>query len=230
MHGRASILVISLLTVCLMAGAQAHDDLSCRFDAGASIGMSGYIGDANNSSFLKRPGVGGNIAMRYLPNSRMAFRAVLSAASLSGNTADWDNVLPGGLNYSFKATNVDLSLRYEFNFMPYGIGETYKNLRKWTPYLVAGLGVNLAVCDGHNAVAPSLPLGLGVKFKIRPRVNLTTELTFTKVFGDNVDGKNLTDLYGIKSSFVKNTDWVSMLSVGISFEFSPRCSTCHYVD
>lgn len=230
MTARSTVLTLYLLTAGLMAQAGTDDDASCRFDAGASVGISGYLGDANSSNFLKHPGFGGNLAMRYLPNSRMAFRAVLSAASLSGDTADWDNVLPGGENYSFKATDIDFSIRYEFNFMPYGIGETYKNLRKWTPYFVAGLGVNIAACDGHTAVAPSIPLGAGVKFKLRPRLNLTAEMTFTKVFGDKVDGQNLSDLYGIKSSFIKNTDWVSMITVGISFEFSPRCSTCHYVD
>ena len=52
----------------------------------------------------------------------------------------------------------------------------------------------------------------------------------TKVFGDKVDGKYLTDLYGIKSSFLKNTDWYSTLTVGISYEFGPRCATCHRID
>ena len=34
----------------------------------------------------------------------------------------------------------------------------------------------------------------------------------------------------IKSSFLKNNDWYSRLSVGITYEFGRRCETCHYVD
>lgn len=226
---RLRLTLFTLMTACLLSKAADNDD-SYRFDAGAGIGMSGYLGDANGSNIFKRPGAGGQLSARFLPNSRMAFRAVATVATLSGNTADWDNVLPGGENYSFKATDFDLSLRYEFNFFAYGIGETYKQLRRWTPYLVAGVGLNVSSCDGHTAAAPSMPLGAGVKLKLRQRLNLTAEFTMTKVFGDKVDGKNLTDLYGIKSSLIKNTDWVSMISVGITYEFSPRCSTCHYVD
>lgn len=223
--------IATIMSVCFSLGASAQnvDDDSYRFDAGVNLGMSGYLGDANSSLF-KHAGFGGQLSMRYMPNSRMAFRAVLQAASLSGNTADTDNALPEGAVYDFKATNYDLSVRYEFNFFPYGIGETYKKLRRWSPYLVAGLGVNLATCDGNTAIAPSIPLGLGVKFKLRQRWNLMAEFTMAKVFGDHVDGKKLSDLTGIKSSFLKNTDWVSMISIGISYEFSRRCSTCHYVD
>lgn len=222
-----------LLTLCaasLFARSENVDDDSFRFDAGAGIGMSGYLGDANQSNFLKHPGFGAQLSMRYIPNSRMAFRAVLAIASLSGDTSDWDNVLPNEQNFSFKSTDFDIGVRYEFNFFPYGIGESYKKLRRWTPYLMTGLGLNIASCDGNTAAAPSIPLGVGVKYKLRPRWNITAEFSMTKVFGDKVDGKLLNDLYGIKSSFIKNTDWVSMISVGITYEFSQRCSTCHYVD
>ncbi len=228
--------LISIITATLLclygtvsAVAQNVDDDSYRYDIGVNLGMSGYAGDAN-TNLMKHIGFGGQLSTRYMPNSRMAFRAVLSGASLSGNTADTDNALPEGAQYEFTASNFDLSVRYEFNFFAYGIGETYKKLRKWTPYIVAGLGVNLASCGGNTAVAPSIPLGLGVKYKLRPRWNLMAEFTMTKVFGDHVDGKLLSDLNGIKSSFAKNTDWVSMISIGISYEFSRRCSTCHYVE
>lgn len=230
---RFAIIVVNVVVMCMLQLSEMHaqnvDDDSYRFDAGLNVGMSGYIGDAN-TDLLKHTGFGGQLSMRYMPNSRMAFRGVLTAASISGDTADSDNKLPGGENYSFSATVYDLSVRYEFNFFAYGIGETYKKLRRWSPYLVAGVGVTLSACDGSTSVAPSIPLGVGVKFKMRPRWNLMAEFTMTKVFGDHVDGKNLADLTGIKSSFIKNTDWVSMISVGISYEFSRRCSTCHYVD
>ena len=52
----------------------------------------------------------------------------------------------------------------------------------------------------------------------------------TKVFGDNVDSRELTDLYQIKSSFLKNTDWYSTLMFSVSYEFGERCVTCHRID
>ncbi|MDE6368382.1 MAG: porin family protein [Muribaculaceae bacterium] len=203
-----------------------------KFDFGAGIGMTGYLGDANRSSLLKHPGFEGELTFRYLPNVRWTIRGVLSAMSLSGSTADMDNVLPsnGPEAYDFTSTVYDLGGRVEFNFFSYGIGETYKRLRRWTPYLTLGVGVSLSSSGGKTSVAPNLPMGAGVKFKIKERLNFTAEFTMTKVFGDKVDGPVLNDLNTIKTAFYKDTDWYSRLTIGISYEFGQRCEACHYVD
>ena len=169
------------------------------------------------------------MSWRYLPDARWAVRALLNVMSLSGDTADMDDVLPGQAQYSFKSTAYDLGGRVEFNFFSYGIGESYKKLRRWSPYLTVGLGVTLATCGGESAFGVNIPMGAGIKYKLRERWNLGLEFTMTKVFSDHVDGE-LSDLYQIKSSFIKNTDWYSNISVSVTYEFGKRCSTCHYVD
>jgi len=73
-------------------------------------------------------------------------------------------------------------------------------------------------------------VGIGVKYKVSQRMNLSAEFTMTKAFGDKVDGKNLSDLNQIKTDFYKNTDWYSRLTIGFTYEFGERCTTCHYVD
>ncbi len=88
----------------------------------------------------------------------------------------------------------------------------------------------MASSGGNTTVVPSIPMGVGVKFKINPRWNLGLEFTMTKAFGDKIDGSQLTDLNQIKTAFYKNTDWYSRLTIGISYEFGKRCETCHYVD
>ena len=208
---------------CLSAQEETY-----RFDLGAQAGVSGYIGDASSNIFA-HPGFVGGVSFRYLPDVRWALRTVFNAMSLSGNTADMDDVLPGGAQYSFKSTVFDLGERIEFNFFAYGIGETYKKLRRWTPYLTAGVGFTLASCSGQTNFGFNIPMGAGFKYKIKERLNLGIEFTMTKVFSDHVDGV-LSDLYQIKSSFLKNTDWYSNISVSLTYEFGKRCSTCHYVD
>lgn len=61
-------------------------------------------------------------------------------------------------------------------------------------------------------------MAFGVKYKLRPRLNLMAEFAMTKVFGDHVDGPQLSDLYTIKSSFLKNTDWYSTIMITISYD------------
>ena len=201
---------------------------SYRFDIGGQLGMAGYLGDASSSIFSK-PGVSFGASFRYLPDVRWAVRGVLNVMSLSGDTAGMDDVLPGGASYSFKSTVYDLGGRIEFNFLPYGIGGTYKKLRRWTPYLTLGLGATLAACGGEKNFGLNIPMGFGLKYKLRERLNLGAEFTMTKVFSDHVDGA-LADLQTIKSSFLKNTDWYSNISISLTYEFGKRCATCHYVD
>lgn len=200
-----------------------------KYSLGGNLGMSGYAGDA--SSYLYRhPGFAVEGLFRYQYDSRWSFGANLSYLTLSGNTADMDGVRPGGVEYKFKSSVIDLNGRVDFNFFPYGMGETYKGLKLWTPYLTAGVGVSMALCDGNTAIGPNIPLGVGFKYKPSERINLFVEFSVTKVFNDHFDGANLSDLNQIQSSFIKNNDWYSRLTLGISFEFGERCETCHYVD
>lgn len=227
-----SIAIILAVATCSVRGeAQTQASVEeYKFDIGVGLGMSGYLGDANESNLFAHPGVAFNASFRYLINTRWAIRGLLTGASLSGSTADMENVLPEGKVYDFKSWVYDLGARAEFNFFNYGIGESYKRLSRITPYLSLGVGVAMSSTGGDSFVAMSLPMGFGVKFKARPRLNLGLEFSMTKVFGDNLDSAELTDLYKIKSSFLKNTDWYSTLTFSVSYEFGRRCVTCNRQD
>lgn len=217
--------------LCVLCGMTAKAQTApYKFDFGAQIGISGYIGDANRSNIFKKPGFDGELSMRYIGDARWALRGVLSTFGLSGDTSGMADILPGEASYSFTSQVYELSVRGEFNFFAYGIGETYKRLRRWSPYITVGIGGAIASSGGNTAAAFTIPMGLGVKFKLRERLNLGVEFTMTKAFSDKFDGPDLADLNQIKTAFYKNTDWYSRFTVGISYEFGKRCETCHYVD
>ena len=224
---RQFILILTVMFTALAAKAQFEP---FRFDAGVQSGVSGYLGDANTSSIFHKPGISAALTGRYRFNARMALKLQAGVTRLSGDTADFDNMLPEGENFSFKSAVYDLGLRYEFNFFPYGIGPSYKQLRRISPYVTAGAGVAIASTGGTTVAAPCIPLGVGVKYKLAPRLNLCGEFTMTKVLSDRVDGRSLSDPYGIKSSVLKNTDWYSNIAISITYEFGERCEDCNYVD
>ena len=223
------IMAIFVLAAASSAARAQNDVAPYRFDLGAGLGMSGYIGDANSTNPFRHPGFTADIRGAYLIDTRWAVRASLGTLGLSGSTADIANVLPAGEEHrDFTSQVYDLAVRGEFNFFSYGIGETYKRLKRWTPYLAVGAGVSLAASDGRTAAGFALPMAFGFKFKARERLNIYAEFSMTKVFNDNIDG--IADLNHIKTDFYKSTDWFSRLSVGITYEFGKRCETCHYVD
>jgi len=219
-----------LLTLFIASACPARaQEETYKFDLGAGFGMSGYLGDVNQANMFRNPGFAAQAGFRYLIDTRWALRGVFTAAGLKGNSAQFSNKFPDLADYSFTSQIYGLDFRGEFNFLPYGIGETFKRLKRWTPYLALGIGGVLSSSAGKTYGALTVPMAFGFKFKLRERLNLAAEFCMTKTFGDNLDG-NLSDLQGIKSDFLKNTDWHSNIIVSLTYEFGKRCSTCHYKD
>lgn len=219
---RPMSILFALLTL-LTAGGQEY-----RYEVGPTLGVSGYLGDINTSNMWKHPGIAAGAMFRYIHNSRWAFKANLTYTRLTGDSKDILSKFPQVEPYTFKSNLFDLGAQAEFNFLSFGSGPRYKNYKRLSPYMVAGLGMSLAVTNGKVGTALVLPLGAGLKFKVNERLNLGFEFTMRKAFGDNLDG--LGDLYGVPHGFAKNTDWYSLALFSVSYEFSKRCTKCHYVE
>ncbi len=218
-------LFISLLMLfaTLPAMAQLY-----KYEVGPTLGMTGYLGEANNGNLFKHPSftIGG--IFRYVHNSRWAFKANLNYANLRGDSMYDETWYPDGANYKISSSLIDLGLTAEFNFLNFGRGPAYKKLKPITPYMVAGVGFVFAINNGHNQASFTIPLGIGVKYKFKDRLNLGFEFTMRKEFSDRIDGQS--DLFNIKHSFAKNTDWYSFAMFSVSYEFGKRCSKCNYIE
>lgn len=221
-------LYIALLLMLLAALAMPVKAQQYKYEVGPMLGMTGYLGEGNNGNLFKHPSftVGG--LFRYAHNSRWAFKANLNYANIRGDSKSDENHFPEGQTYSFTSNVIDLGLTAEFNFLNYGRGPAYKKYKPISPYMVAGVGFMFAIVDGHNKASFTIPIGVGVKYKLKERLNLGFEFTMRKEFNDGVDG--LSDLYGIKHSFGKNTDWYSLATFTVSYEFGKRCIKCNYIE
>lgn len=223
--------VISIATICILVESlrvQAQEDY--RFDIGAGVGMTGYLGDANTSNLLKHPSWNTELLFRYIATTRWSFKTSFYVGGLTGDSADMTNVFPSDQTFKFTTVFYELSELAEFNFFSYGMGESYRHLKRWSPYIAGGLGLTAWQVDGHTGVAFTLPFGIGVKYKPLERLNFGLEFLMKKTFTDKLDGPDLNDPVGIKSSFMKNTDWYSTITLTVSYEFSKRCATCNYKD
>lgn len=223
-----SVLAVLLLAIMVQSRCLAQEDY--RFDFGAGVGMSGYLGDANTSNLFQNPGWDIELFLRYIINPRLGLKTNFYAGGLRGNSEQMSNVFPNGQNFKFSTTFYEIGELFEFNFFEYGIGESYRKLKKISPYITAGLSATLWTVDKSVYAGFTIPFGIGVKFKPSKRVNLGLEFLMKKVFSDRLDGTDLEDPFTIKSAFAKNTDWYSTLTLTISYEFSKRCATCNYKD
>lgn len=222
MKTRLIALILTLIAIAPFAQGQEY-----RFEIGPAVGVSGYLGDLNNSNLFKHIGIAGGVLFRYNANSRWAIKANALYVGLKGNSADINTRFPYSQIYEFSSKLVDIGGQVEFNFLNYGIGPKYKKYKRISPYLTLGLGATISHSQG-TYMGLSLPMGAGVKFKLKERLNLGFEFTMRKDFGDKIDG--LSDLNGVPHSFAKNTDWYSVGIFSITYEFSKRCTKCHYVE
>lgn len=222
------ILVIISVFLSINSAGVIFAQEDYRFDIGGGVGMTGYLGDANTSNLLGHPSWDVEAFLRYILNPRWAFKTNLYVGGLSGNSADMTNVFPDNKTFKFTSTFYEVGELVEFNFFNYGIGERYRKLKRFTPYIAAGLSMMVWQTDKKTGFSVNIPFGVGVKYKLNKRLNLGFEFLMKKTFSDKLDGENLSDPYQIQSSFMKNTDWYSTMTFTISYEFSERCAVCHY--
>jgi len=198
-----------------------------KYEIGGMAGLSMYLGDANQSALLRGFHPAGGLVFRRNFNFRWALKTDLMMGKVTGNTKNTDNVFPDQGKASFSRNFFELGGQIEFNFIPYSDKFAYLNTSRIAPYLLTGLGVTAA--SGFGSV--NLPLGLGVKYKIKNRVNLGLEYTVHKLFSDSFDapdkkGFNLDNPYKIRSGLFKNKDWYNTLMFSVTWDFGPNDRKC----
>ena len=202
-----------------------------KYEIGGMAGMSMYMGDANQSALLRGFNPAGGLVLRRNFNFRWALKADLMMGRITGDTKHTENVFPNQAATSFSRSFFELGGQIEFNFLPYSDKFAYLNTSKIAPYLLTGLGITVAPGKSQTFWNLHIPLGAGVKYKIRNRINLGLEYTVHKLLGDAFDapdkaGFNLDNPYGIRSGLLKNKDWYNTLMFSITWDFGPNNRKC----
>lgn len=199
------------------------------YEIGPGFGASWAYGDVNRSSALYDPQVAYEVLFRYNTNLRWAFALDFSANGLSADSKDFDNVIPGGGQWSFDRRYWQLGIRPEFNFWNYGWGSDYREKHRLAPFLTAGIGFGWATGEssGNDRTSATLaiPIGLGMKWKMAPRWDMLLTCLWTKTLADGIDG--ITDPLEMGTTAPVNTDWIGSVMLSVTFSFKERCEKCH---
>ena len=235
---RQAVAILLLMLAWSRAGAQ--QEVEYKMEVGGALGTSFYLGDVNSTPFAQLCGMG-TLLMRRNFNPRMAIKANLGVAHLRGSSDDLflpdDPLKPsaaGGtpVSVSFGRNVIDMGAQFEMNFWGYGYGGGYKDLKRITPYALAGMGFTLAPGGAETAFGLCLPVGVGVKYKVRPRLNIGLEWSMRFTTSDALDvgdseSKRLIHPYGIKSVGLKNKDCYSFTMVYVSYDICPKYRRCN---
>lgn len=205
--------------LCVCTGLQAEPMAKGRGDRGGNVyfcefGLSGgcgfILGDVNGMLFNYVQPVGGAY-FRYKFNGHWEIRVQGEGGYLGVQKIDDDkrrNFFGGAMVLG------------EFNFFNYGV-QKWAEYRTWvTPSLALGVGF----IGFNGGFAATVPMGIGVKFKLSDRVNMGAYWMVSKAFTDKLD--YVDDPIGLNRGFWNNRDWYSTAQLYISINFLKFCAPC----
>lgn len=222
--------LVTLLMLCATLTASAQQDDEYLMDIGGGVGMVSYQGDFNGkiTSGMQPAGA---IVWRRLLNPYMGFRVTGMMGKLKGDATRVETYYPDETTraYSFDRSLTDVSVTYEYNFWPYGTGRDYRGAKRITPFVFGGIGATYVSGGEKKVFTANVPIGLGIKYKLKERLNVGLEWSMHFSLSDELDG--MADPYGIKSSGAfKNTDCYSGLMLTLTYSFKSKCRTCNNDD
>lgn len=222
--------LVTLLMLCATLTASAQQDDEYLMEIGGGVGMVAYQGDFNGkiTSGMQPAGA---IVWRRLFNPYMGFRVTGMMGKLKGDATRVETYYPDETTraYSFDRSLTDVSVTYEYNFWPYGTGRDYRGAKRLTPFVFGGIGATYVSGGEKKVFTANVPIGLGIKYKLKERLNVGLEWSMHFSLSDELDG--MADPYGIKSSGAfKNTDCYSGLMLTLTYSFKSKCRTCNNDD
>lgn len=222
--------LVTLLMLCATLTTSAQQDDEYLMEIGGGVGMVSYQGDFNGkiTSGMQPAGA---IVWRRLLNPYMGFRVTGMMGKLKGDATRVETYYPDETTraYSFDRSLTDVSVTYEYNFWPYGTGRDYRGAKRLTPFVFGGIGATYVSGGEKKVFTANVPIGLGIKYKLKERLNVGLEWSMHFSLSDELDG--MADPYGIKSSGAfKNTDCYSGLMLTLTYSFKSKCRTCNNDD
>lgn len=228
-------------SLCLMSvAALAQEDTEYRYDIGVGVGATTYYGDFNSVLFGNVQPAGA-VVFRKVINPRSAVRIAGMYTKAKGSydrkNTDYPEIDAEG--YSFNNSIGDLSVTYEYNFWAFGTGKEYRGAKRVAPFVSLGVGLTYVNCEtgmrdysaidvkssSKSVVSANIPIGFGVKYRYRDRLNFSLDWQMHFSLTDQIDG--IKDPYRIKSNGIfKNTDCYSTLTFALTYSFSAKCPTC----
>lgn len=231
---RKNVLLSLILFICTIS-VQAQGDLY-RAEIGFQTGLSLYSGDVKSvadlnlyGKNLKNARANFGLIFRYRFNQRLALRVGYDYARVKGSYAYRDGVE----NFTANLDNpLHLAeIRGEFNFFDLENNPHKRFSKKYSPFIFSGAGVvfvpKYRSLESNSNILLSIPLGVGVKWKMAEKLNFNIQYTNRWTTGDFLEGKPEFDNPVPKTtSNPINKDWLSEISIGVTYDFWVRDCDC----
>jgi len=203
-------------------------------ELGFFLGGSNFIGDVGPTTYVapNEPALG--ILYKWNKSPRHSWRVSYMQSTITSNDADSKEPSRNQRGYYFENNVKELSLGLEFNFFDFNLHELGQKI---TPYVYSGITYfkhdELYVLSGitekdgkENAFA--IPIILGVKASISPRLILAAEVGIRATLTDNIDGSNPTNenWRPLRFGNLNNNDWYVLSGLTLTYTFGQKPCYC----
>lgn len=219
----------TLICFCMFSLMQAQ-----IHEVGLFAGASNFIGDVGPTNYINpnEPALG--ILYKWNRSPRHSWRASFTYARLAASDADSEVSGRHDRGYSFDNSIKELSLGLEFDFFEFDLHDLRRQI---TPYIYGGLSYfrydsqyvqngTTKVDDQRNSLA--IPMVLGVKSNITPKLVLGFEVGARYTFADDIDGSNPEEkqYQPLKFGNINSNDWYVFTGFTLTYSFGNSPCFC----
>ena len=235
---RKLFLNLSLCLLGLFLSSQVVSAVPREYfcEVGLQLGGGYYVGDANPQILMNPLEVLG-AQFRYKIDKRWAIQLKAQYQRIEFRY----EVPEGKMMHHNPMMHLDATA--EFNFFRFGYSAHDHRVKKFTPYIFAGIGCSAfnaeaTMRDGSGSMSnemtafnmgelktsPYIPVGIGFKWKFAERWQLHAAWQHQVYLGANADAiegiPGLNDAGGLNGINIMNNDVISTATIGILFEFA----------
>lgn len=217
--------------ICLLLTTTLYSQIH---EVGVFLGGSNYIGDVGPTTYIAPNEPAFGILYKWNKSPRHSYRFSYTQSRITSNDLDSEEPSRNQRDYHFENSVKEVSLGLEFNFFDFNLHQLG---RKITPYVYSGISyfrydelyVELGQTkkDGaENSFA--IPMILGIKSNITPRLILALEAGARCSLTDNLDGSNpkRENLKPLQFGNINNNDWYVFSGLTLTYTFGEKPCYC----
>jgi hypothetical protein len=222
--------VICLLFILGLTRAEAQIN-----ELGIFLGGANYIGDIGPTNYIKPNEFAIGAMYRWNRSPRHSWRFSIIHSKLTSRDEDSDVPSRYQRDLDFENSVTEFSAGLEFSFFDFNLHELDT---KVTPYVYTGLSyfiydelfydADVTAKKDYTESALAIPMIVGVKTNIAPKLILGLEVGARYTFTDNLDGSNPKneDLAAARFANIASKDWYVFTGITLTYTFTEKPCYC----
>lgn len=221
------------LLLCFFPFITLHAQIN---EIGVFLGGSNFVGDVGKTTYIAPEKLAFGVLYKWNRSPRHSWRFSYTQSEVTGNDFKSNETGRNQRGYRFDNTVKELSAGLEFNFFDFNLHDYHQKI---TPYVYSGLSFfiydnlyryttspNVIYSQNSNSLA--IPIILGIKSNITPRLVLGLEAGVRYSFTDNIDGSNpdTSSTNILKFGNLNNNDWYVFSGATLTYTFGKKPCYC----